>query len=437
MRSFEGSVIADRYRLDQYLDEGAFGAVYRSTHLAHGVELREVAIKLAKRPMIESEARRAFGEALLMTQVTDATPDATLRQHFISVYDAGRCPDNCPLAGHPYVVMELVRGGSLARGLRVGPFPLTRALSYFNQILRAMAFMHSDDGGLRQPITHRDLKPSNILVLRHANAPDIIKVTDFGVAVEVDSLIGWVESGGDLAYLAPESFSHNICSPQSDVYMLGLVFHEMLIGSNPFSEVGRHLSGDNEASRAELRRLHLVARQLETFPLLERHEEIRRRPQLGRVILTALQPEMHARTFQNAREFQRAWEQAQAGEGDLSPRSERAWETVRRLTGEAEQAFAVGDYKRGEALLGQAGEINRDARRVPDPMIIGRCYLLMVERLLKRGEVNEAGLLASEGYQRRRRRSTCLAMARYYEAQRSPVLAAEFARQAQASSNQD
>jgi serine/threonine protein kinase len=332
--------------------------------------------------------------------------------------------------------MELVRGGSLQRSLRVGPFPLTRAAAYFDQMLKAMAFMHGDDGGLRRPIAHRDLKPSNILVLRHAAAPDVIKITDFGLAVEVDSLMGWVESGGDLAYLAPESFSHNICSPQSDVYMLGLVFYEMLTGHNPFSEVGQHLRGDDEAQRTELRRLHLAARQMETFPLLARHEEIRQRPELGHIIRTALQSDMNAREYKNAREFQRAWQQVKDGAIHSTPRPEKHWDTVRRLTGEADQAFAVGDYERGDTLLCRASEINRDARRVPDSMSVGRCYLLMVERLLKRGEVDEAGFLANEGYRRRRRRSTCLAMARYYQSQRSPV-AAEFERQAQASPDQD
>jgi len=60
----------------------------------------------------------------------------------------------------------------------------------------------------------------------------------------------------------------------------------------------------------------------------------------------------------------------------------------------------------------------------------------MVERLLKRGELNQAGLLANEGYQRRKRRSTCLAMARYYQSQ-NPSVAARFEKQAQDCSDQN
>jgi len=428
MRAFEGAIIADRYRLDHYLDEGAFGAVYRATHLAFGVALREVAIKVSKRVMDEPEAQRAFGEALLLARVTDGAPDATMRQHFINLHDAGFCgAHDGALAGRPFMVMELVRGGSLRRSLDAGPFPLTRAIAYFDQILRAMSFMHSEEAGR---IAHRDLKPSNILVTRHANAPDVVKLTDFGLAIEVDALLGWVESGGDLAYLAPESFSHDICSLQSDVYMLGLVFYEMLTGVAPFAEVGTHLRGTDAEKRAELRRIHLAARQSERFTLLATHEELRPRPEIAQVIRTALQASMTARTYANAREFRQAWEQAKAGR--IEPRAERAWERVRRLTDEAEQAFRAGDGARSEALLEEAMQINRDKRRVPDPMLVGRCYLLTVERLIKRGEIMQAGQLANEAYQRRRCRATCLAMARYYEAQRSPV-AAEFIRQAEAS----
>jgi serine/threonine protein kinase len=419
MREFVGAVIAERYRLDQFLDEGAFGAVFRAAHIAYGVELREVAIKIAKRPMSDEEARRVFGDALIMARVADNAPDAALREHFVVVHDAGRCPEGGPLAGHPYVAMELVHGGSLKHCLRSGPFPLTRAVNYFDQILQAVAFMHGGNS-THPPIAHRDLKPSNILVVRRPDGKDLLKVTDFGLAVEVDSLLGWVESGGDLAYLAPESFSHDICSPQSDVYMLGVVFYEMLSERNPFAEVGTHLRGTDEEKRDELRRLHLNARHLEKFALLDRHEEIRQRPALGQVVRIALNSDMSARSFRNAGELLDAWEQAKRF---VPPRlTEKPWDAVRRLTGEAEQCFAVDDDANGETLLREALALNRDHTRVPDGFLVGRCYLLMVERLAKCGATEEAEALAAEAYARRKCRSTLLAMAQYY-APRNPALA--------------
>jgi serine/threonine protein kinase len=439
MRTFVGTAIVDRYRLEQFLDEGMFGAVYKATQVAYEVELREVAIKIAKQPMTYSEARRVFGDALLMARVADTIADVALRQHFVTVYDAGRCPEGGPLAGHPYVVMELVRGGSLKRSLRAGPFPLTRAMAYFEQLLQVMACMHGGvtrADGRSHPIIHRDLKPSNILVSRRQDGPDVLKITDFGLAVEVDALLGWVESGGDLAYLAPESFSHNICSPQSDVYMLGLVFYEMLTQTTPFAEVGNHLRGTDKEKRAELRRLHLAARQMEQFALLEHHEELRQHPKLAKVIRTALQVDMPARTYANACELKSAWEQAQtADNGPLLP-PEPPWKTVRRLTGEAEQCFAVGDDERGETLLRQAMTINQDRNRVPDPMVVGRSYLLMVQRLLYHDKTEDAGRLALEGYQRRTCCSTCRAVARYYDARQSP-LGARFDQEAETCPDQE
>jgi serine/threonine protein kinase len=424
MRGFVGQVIAGRYQLDAFLDEGAFGAVYRATHLAYGVGLREVAIKVSKRPMTDEEARDAFRDALEMSRVADAAPDSDIRDRFVTVHDAGLCPEGGTLAGHPYVVMELVRGGSLSHCLRQGPFPLTRATNYFDQILKAVAFMHSGairNNGEPRVIAHRDLKPSNILVTRPDNGPDVVKVADFGLAIEVDKLLGWTESGGDLAYLAPESFSQNICSPQSDVYMLGLVFYEMLTKRNPFAEVGNHLRGSDEQKHAELRRIHLTARQLERFSLLNEHEEMKNFPALCRVIRTALQADVGARKYANACEMMADWQQAKLDSS--ASRAEHAWETVRRLAGEAEQCFAVQETERGEALLSEAMSINKDKSRVPDSMMVGGAYLLMVKTLLRHRAVEEAGRLAAEGYQRRRCRSTCLALARYYAHLGSPLTA--------------
>ena len=415
MRVFEGQTVAGHYRLVQYLDEGGFGAVYRASHVAFELELREVAIKLAKYPMDDREAREIFGDALIMAKIAENAPEATLRQNFITVHDAGRCPAGEPLAGHPYMVMELIRGGSLRNCLALGTFPLKRAILYFDQMLAAVAFMHEGvevADGSRRPLVHRDIKPGNFLVVRNPHGPDTIKVTDFGLAVDVDTLLGWIDSGGDLGYLAPESFSHNICSPQSDVYMLALVFYEMLTGHGPFRSVGSHMDGDSEQDRQKLRDLHLDARHEEGFSLLEQHKELTRCPQLREVIRNALTMDMNTRPYENAGEFLAAWNKAKAGEGD-SP-GEKSWETVRRLTGEAEQYFAVQDQSRGSDLLQEAMGLNRNPQVVPDHMVVGRTYLLMVKEMLKAGQVEQAGKLAAEGYHRRKCRSTCKAMASYY-----------------------
>src|SRR5690349_3547162 len=212
--------------------------------------------------------------------------------------------------------------------------------------------------------------------------------------------------------------------------MLGLVFYEMLTGYNPFAEVGRHLRGTDDEKRDELNRLHLEARQLEKFELLERHEEIRRQPWRGEVIRAALRPDMSSRAYRNACELHAAWKR----EGAIQ--NEQPWAKVRRLVGEAKQCYAVSSIDRGDELLHEALEINRDRNRVPDTMVVGGCYLRAVERLLETKKNEEAGKLANEGYRRRKCRSTCLAMARYYRAETSD-LAAILEREATTCSDQE
>lgn len=438
MRELEGTTLADHYRLVRFLDEGAFGAVFLAAQLAYGVTLRDVAIKVAKRPMTDREARSAFGDGLLMTQVAERCPNARLREHFVQVHDAGRCPPGSPVAGHPYLVMELVPDGSLKKAIKVGRFPLTRTVDYFDQILDAVAFMHGGGQSERDPIAHRDLKPGNILMTRRAGEPDVLKITDFGLAVEVDSLLGWVESGGDLAYLAPESFSRNICSPQSDVYALGLIFYEMIVGKSVFGEVGLHLRGSDAAQRAELRRLHLEARSLERFRALDDHEELRLRPQLVRVIRTALAIEMQDRTYTNAHELRGAWNVAKSATspGETSTQAMPAWERVRQLTAEAERFLAIGDREEADTCLRRAMQLNRDRSKVADSVMVAATYRLWVESLLRRGEIDQARQLAVEGYGRRKCRSTALAMAACYQAERS-TLAAGFEREAEAAHDRD
>jgi hypothetical protein len=430
MRDYVGQTVMGRYRLIRYLSEGGFGAVYQASHEAYELQLREVAVKLGKRPMEDREARDIFRDALEMVRVAEYTADPLLRQKFVRVYDAGRCPDTGPLAGHPFVAMEFVHGGSIRTCLRAGAFPLKRAVNYFDQMLDAVAFMHTGiagpDGSPR-PLIHRDIKPDNVLVERRSDGGDVVKMTDFGLAVEVDALLGWTHSSGDLAYLPPESFTHNICSPQSDVYMLALVFYEMITGHSPFAEVGCHLREEDNEKATRVRDIHQQARKHETFALLEQHEELKcgENRALASVIRAALAQKMSDRPFLNASQFKEAWHAAKFGTG--APAVEKPpWVLVEELTDEAGQCAVAMNRTQGRDCINRAMGINRT---LADRMQVGRTYLLMTRWLLQDGDHAEAGKVAAEGYRRRRCRSTCEAMAAYYQAV-NPKMAVRYSSEA-------
>lgn len=409
----DGVMLGDKYRLEKYLASGTFGAVYRATHLAYGSTLRSVAIKIAKRPMQPSEARHAFHDALTMARVVDEAGRTEMARRFVAVYDAGFCPEGCRFPGHPYMVMEYVTGTTLADCIRRGPFPLQRALAVFEALLECVAFMHTPGSGGRSGgvVIHRDIKPENVLVSHPETGKPEIKLTDFGLAIDLKNVLAWTESGGTLAYLAPESFTEGINSTKSDVYSLALVFYEMLAGRNPFSEIGRHLDGETIEKQEELSRLHQSARTLELFPVLQTSSEMCLRPEIGRVIRAALTPDHQARPFSDAAAFLAAFRSALGGSGNV--RLETPTELARRLTNLALSNFEAGYFNESDALLEEVMLMHSDDGPIPDHLLVGRAFLFKVERLLESGRYDEAGKVAQEAFRRRQCRSSCLAMAAF------------------------
>jgi serine/threonine-protein kinase len=148
--------------------------------------------------------------------------------HVVTVIDAGEDE------GHPFIVFEYVEGETLKdRIRRCGPLPVPEAVAYAIEIGRALQAAHGER------LVHRDVKPQNVLIDLEGRA----KVTDFGISRSLDAE-GLTATGrvlGTTDYVSPEQALGENVSEQSDVYSLGIVLFEMLVGRVPYraeSQVG-------------------------------------------------------------------------------------------------------------------------------------------------------------------------------------------------------
>ena len=227
------------YEFECELGRGGMGVVYKARHAA----LRHaVAVK-----MILTSAHASPGEVARFVAEAEAIAAVT-HPNVVQVYDLGEAD------GQPYFVMEYVAGGNLAGLLKGGPLPPTRAAALIEAVARGVQAAH--DAG----IVHRDLKPANILLgkdegsrmsdesKRKANSGSdssliihrssfLPKVSDFGLAKRLSSDMTRSQAVvGTPAYMAPEQAGGKakFVGPQADVYALGVILYECLIGRTPF-----------------------------------------------------------------------------------------------------------------------------------------------------------------------------------------------------------
>lgn len=216
-----GELIAGRYRLIERIGEGAMGAVYLARH--EGLQ-RQVAVKFLQEELTGNReiAARFAREAVAAARLQ--------HPNVISVYDSG-----ADELGRCYLVMEYVGAESLRTVMeREGAIPRERALPLLRQIAAALDHAHS------LGIVHRDIKPENVLVLQ-SDGVETVKVIDFGIAKvflpEGPSSPGLTRSGivlGTPEYMAPEQAAGAEVDQRADIYALGVIAYEMLVGRRPF-----------------------------------------------------------------------------------------------------------------------------------------------------------------------------------------------------------
>ncbi len=215
-----GDILVGRYRVERILGVGGMGVVVAATQL--DLE-RRVAIKILLPSALESSgARERFArEGRALSRLTT--------EHVTRVLEVGELE-----SGLPFLVMELLEGRDLAALLvERGTFDVATVAHLVTQACAGLADAH------RNGIIHRDLKPSNLFVAVSPGGSSSLKVLDFGISKELGPQKKVVtcdsEVLGSPLYMSPEQLcSTRSLDPRSDIWSLGIVMYELLVGCVPF-----------------------------------------------------------------------------------------------------------------------------------------------------------------------------------------------------------
>ena len=204
-------VLEGRYKIEEPLGVGGSSQVYLARDQALN---RDVALKvLDPGAAADGNTRRMFvKEARALAQLS--------HPNIVAVYDVGE------VDGSPFIVMEYLAGGSLKQKIEgTGPLKPGDAVRVAIEVANGLAFAHS------KGIIHADLKPSNILF----DANETAKICDFGIARTPQEDADTPQLYATAMYVAPERVEGKTTTVQSDVYGLGLVLYEALVGKPPFT----------------------------------------------------------------------------------------------------------------------------------------------------------------------------------------------------------
>lgn len=211
-----GLVLAGRYEIENVVAEGGMAIVYLARHR---VVNRACAVKILSSSLVRNKVvRERFRREAKATQ-------KLAHPNIIDILDHGETDD-----GLPYLVMEFLKGETLAEAIERGPMKLSVALPIGLQIARALARAHDFD------VIHRDLKPENVFLCTREKGVPLAKLLDFGIARSMHDarLTAAGEVFGTPQYMAPERITSIDAGPSADLYSFGVMLFEMLTGKLPF-----------------------------------------------------------------------------------------------------------------------------------------------------------------------------------------------------------